>query len=96
MADAELLEKYGGFVNPFEGLSFATFLAVTMEVHIVDILKPNLEIISKHKHVHFKKKYSTLRDWPTCVCSYGKFSFQLGVIPAKSSDIPPTTMLMIY
>ena len=32
---------------------------------------------------------SHLPGWPTCACSYGKFSSQLGGIPAKSSEIPP-------
>ena len=36
-----------------------------------------------------RKLYPTLPGWPTCACLYGKFSFCLGGIPAKSSEITP-------
>ena len=35
-----------------------------------------------------RKLYPTLPGWPTCTYSYGKFSFHLGGIPAKSSEVP--------
>ena len=36
-----------------------------------------------------KKIYPTFLGWPTCACSYEKFSSHLGGIPTKSSEIPP-------
>ena len=36
-----------------------------------------------------KKNLSQLAGWPTCTCSYDKFSSHLGGIRAKSSEVPP-------
>ena len=44
---------------------------------------------SKTNACPLKKNLSTLPGWPTCTCSYDKFSSHLGEIPAKSSEIPP-------
>ena len=33
--------------------------------------------------------YPAVPGWPTCACSYGKFSSRLGEISAKSSEISP-------
>ena len=43
----------------------------------------------KKPETDWSKLYFTLPGWPTCACSYGRFSSHLGGIPGKSSEIPP-------
>ena len=38
----------------------------------------------------WRKLHPILLGWPTCACSYGKFSSHLGGVSAKSSEISPT------
>ena len=44
---------------------------------------------TKYVHVHYRKPYPTLPDWPTHACSYEKYSSHLGGILEKSIEIPP-------
>ena len=63
----------------------STYLVVL----VVARLKSNLERIPKHTHALWRKIYPILPGWSTCICSYDKFSFHLGRISEKSSEIPP-------
>ena len=45
--------------------------------------------IWKTKQSWLKKTLSALPGWPTCACSYGKFSSRLDGMSARSSEISP-------
>ena len=59
-----------------------TYLLVLVEAS----LKSNLGKIPKHTHALYRKIYPTLSGWPTCTCSYDKFSV-LGKLPPRK--FPP-------